>query len=115
MTNSTAIGANAFVGTSNTIKMGTSNEATEFPGLVRVDALGQPGATSLCRNGSLQISTCTAGNFAEKHEEMIFLLREQNAQMLEQLKRQQSDIEALKVIVCTIDPSAAVCLKKVIE
>lgn len=115
VTNSTAIGANAFVSTSNTVVLGTVLTTTENPGLFKVLTLGAAGNTSLCRNALNQISTCTAGNFTnpdnQQNNESLAALREQNLQMLEQLKAQQIEIEALKTIVCAANPAAKLCVK----
>ncbi len=110
ITNSTAIGANASVTTSNTIVLGTSTTSTEIPGTFKVLMLGAAGNTSLCRNAANQISTCTAGNFADQNENFN-AIRTQNLQMLEQLKAQQAQIEALKTIVCAANSAAKICEK----
>lgn len=111
VTNSTAIGANATVTTSNTVVIGTMSMTTEFPGMVRVLNLGAAGSTSLCRNASNQISTCTPGNFTGTGNEQITALQQQNMQLLEQLKVQQSEIEELKMIICASNPAAKFCSK----
>jgi hypothetical protein len=108
---STAIGANALVTTSNTIVIGTIDETTEFPGTVKLLNLGPAGSTSLCRNAVNQISTCTAGNLTQFSSEEITTLRAQNLRMLDQLKNQQAEIDALKAIVCAANPSAKLCAK----
>ncbi len=51
---STAIGYGARVSTSNTIVLGTTSDVVVIPGL------GAAGSTSLCRNSSNQISTCSS-------------------------------------------------------
>jgi hypothetical protein len=75
-------------------------------GHVVINALGTPGATSLCRNAANQISTCTPGNLPQQsggeNSATLNSLREQ-------LKEQQLVIEQLKAIVCTSSPAAAVC------
>jgi len=115
ITNSTAIGANAFVSTSNTVVLGTVLTTTENPGLFKVLTLGAAGNTSLCRNAANQISTCTAGNFTnpndKQNNEILTALGQQNLQMLEQLKAQQTEIEALKTIVCAANPAVKLCVK----
>jgi hypothetical protein len=79
LANATAIGANAFVEQSNTLILGSVagvNDATATPnvgigtttpqnrlhvnGIIRTDTLGIAGSTSLCRNASNQISTCSS-------------------------------------------------------
>lgn len=79
LTNATAIGAKAFVTTSNSLVLGQINgvngatadtnvgigttspvEALHVDGRIRVTTLGSAGATSLCRNASNQISTCSS-------------------------------------------------------
>jgi hypothetical protein len=54
----TAIGAGSVVSTSNTIALGR-NDGSDT---VRIFGLGAAGGTTLCRNASNQISTCTASS-----------------------------------------------------
>jgi trimeric autotransporter adhesin len=58
----TAIGAGATVSTSNTIVLGRSNggDLVLVPGLLQANNLGTAGATTLCRNASNQIATCSS-------------------------------------------------------
>lgn len=116
ITNSTAIGANAFVSTSNTVVVGTLAMTTEFPGMVKVLNLGSAGSTSLCLNAQNQISSCTAGNRPDPADAsgtvVMTALQQQNLQLREQLNQQKIQIDALKAVVCRIDPIAAICDKK---
>ncbi|HZS44656.1 MAG TPA: tail fiber domain-containing protein, partial [Blastocatellia bacterium] len=88
LTQSTAIGANAHVTTSNTIVLGTSTEKTTIPGTLAVTGLssfttlGAAGSTTLCRNASNQLATCSSSlryktNLAPYHRglELIDKLR----------------------------------------
>jgi len=52
----TAVGANSLVTTSNTIALGRSNGSDT----VQIFGLGSAGSTSLCRNASNRISTCSS-------------------------------------------------------
>ena len=128
---STAIGAEAVVTTDNTIVLGTNAETTKIPGALSVTgktqifSLGAPGSTSLCRNAANQISTCTAGNFAEKDQSQIAALNQQNLELKTQIERQQQRIaeqeentkqlklqfDALRKIVCAASSTAAVCAR----
>lgn len=108
----TAIGSGAVVSTSNTIMLDRTSDTVVAPNLLQVGTLGAAGNTSLCRNALNQISTCTAGNLAEKTIENspeIKTLQVQNAQMLEQIEAQQIVIDGLKKLVCANNPAAAVC------
>ncbi len=58
----TAIGSGSVVSTSNTLMLGRTLDTVIAPNLLQVDALGAAGATSLCRNASNQISTCSGGS-----------------------------------------------------
>jgi len=66
LTQATAIGAFASVSTSNTIVLGTATETTNIPGKLAVtglstfSTLGSAGSTTLCRNGSNQLATCSS-------------------------------------------------------
>lgn len=62
LTYATAIGAEAEVSTSNTIALGRSNGADTVLayGRIQVNTLGAAGSTTLCRNASNQISTCSS-------------------------------------------------------
>ena len=131
--NSTAIGAGAGVYSSNTIVLGTNAETTKIPGAFSVSGkakvltLGAAGSTSLCRNSLNEISTCTAGNFAEqaKNSATIQNLGDENLQLKNQLqiqqkqiseqadkyKQLQKQIDDLRKIVCGISPAANICGK----
>ncbi len=112
LTNATAIGAGAVVSQSNALVLGTVTTTTQIPGTVKLFMLGAAGSTSLCRNAALQISTCTPGNFADpQNNESIETLRTQNLKMSEQLKAQAVQIEALKQVVCAMNPTAEFCGK----
>jgi hypothetical protein len=58
----TAIGADAIVLTSNTISLGRLNgfDLVYIPGRLDVESLGTAGSTSLCRNASNLIATCSS-------------------------------------------------------
>ena len=56
LTYATAIGSDAIVSASNTIQLGRTNGSDK----IVVPGLGSAGATSLCRNASSQISTCSS-------------------------------------------------------
>ncbi|MBS1796541.1 MAG: tail fiber domain-containing protein [Acidobacteria bacterium] len=66
LTFATALGAGAFVSTSDTIVLGRAQETTQIPGklsvsgLTTVATLGAAGATQLCRNAQNQIATCSS-------------------------------------------------------
>ncbi|HZS44657.1 MAG TPA: tail fiber domain-containing protein [Blastocatellia bacterium] len=66
LTQSAAIGANASVTTNNTIVLGTATETTKIPGAFNVTGLsvfgtlGGAGSTTVCRNASNQLSTCSS-------------------------------------------------------
>ena len=60
LTNATALGAGAVVSTSNTIVLGRFEDTVLAPNLLQVNTLGAAGTTSLCRNASNQISTCSS-------------------------------------------------------
>ena len=129
--NSTAIGANANVTTSNTIVLGTNTETTQIPGAfsvagkAKIITLGAAGSTSLCRNAANEISTCTPGNFAENGEKSAAFsaLNQQNLEMKTQLERQQkqineqseknkqlqTQIDDLRKLFCGLNPAATVC------
>lgn len=108
-----AIGAGASVSTSNTVVLGRPADAVRVPGNLVVLTLGSAGSTSLCRNASNQISTCTAGNFAEKttpeNAARFDALAEENAQMRRQIKEQKILLNGLMKIVCAQNPQADVC------
>lgn len=56
----TAIGSGVTVSTSNTVVLGRSSDSVRVPGNLVVLTLGSAGSTSLCRNGSNQIATCSS-------------------------------------------------------
>jgi len=62
LSNATAIGAGATVATSNTIALGRNNgsDTVLAYGRIQVNTLGAAGSTTLCRNASNQISTCSS-------------------------------------------------------
>lgn len=60
LTNATAIGAGAKVATSNTVVIGTSNNAVRVPGKLVVLNFGATGSTAVCRNASNELSTCSS-------------------------------------------------------
>jgi len=64
----TAIGAGAQVGTSNTITLGRNNgnDGVRVPGTLTLITLGSAGSTSLCRNASNQIATCSSSRRYKK-------------------------------------------------
>lgn len=95
----TAIGANAVVTTSNTVVIGRPQDTITSGGKMRVNILGASGSTSLCRNASNEISTCTAGNISEAE---ITNLRKT-------LEEQQRTINALKALLCKSNPTEEVC------
>ena len=121
--NSTAIGSGASVSTNNTIVLGTNAETTQIPGAFSVNGkakiitLGAAGSTSLCRNAANEISTCTAGNFAENKQvennaATIKELGDQRARIeaqQKQISQQQILIESLRKLVCASNSTADVC------
>lgn len=62
LTFATAIGSGAVVGSSNTIQLGRASglDIVNLSGKIRVGSLGTGGATSLCRNASNEIATCSS-------------------------------------------------------
>jgi hypothetical protein len=58
----TALGAGATVSTSNTIVLGRSSglDSVLIPASLTINSLGSAGATTLCRNASNQIATCSS-------------------------------------------------------
>lgn len=56
----TAIGSGATVGTSNTVVIGRSSDSVRVPGTLVALTLGTAGSTSLCRNASNQIASCSS-------------------------------------------------------
>ncbi len=87
----TALGSGATVSTSSTVVLGRTSDTVVAPNLLQVNNLGAAGNTLLCRNASLQISTCTPGNFTEKGDNRnaaFDALQIQNAQMRKQLEQQ---------------------------
>ncbi len=106
LTFATAIGADALVSTSNTVVLGRTFDDVRVPGNLVVVTLGAAGSTSLCRNASNQISTCTPGNSPDKsggdNAAAISVLREQ-------IKQQQVLIDGLRKLVCQTNPQADVC------
>ncbi len=60
LTNATAIGTGVVVSTSNTMVLGTNTIAVQVPGTLKVSTLGSAGTTTLCRNASQLIATCSS-------------------------------------------------------
>jgi hypothetical protein len=60
LTFATAIGSGAIVSTANTVVLGRAADGVQVPGTLTVATLGAAGATSLCRNASNQISSCSS-------------------------------------------------------
>ena len=58
----TAVGASAVVSTSNTIQLGRANgtDTVNVSGKFRIGSLGSGGETAICRNASLELSTCSS-------------------------------------------------------
>ena len=107
-----AIGSGATVSTSNTVVLGRTLDTVIAPNTLQVNTLGAAGSTSLCRNSSNQISTCTAGNRADTNQfaaDKIDRLDEQVKQQADLIKQQQSVIDGLKKLVCAGNPNADVC------
>lgn len=139
LVNATAIGANAFVEQHNSLVLGsidgvngatssanvgigttTPTDRLHVNGIIRVTALGAPGATHLCRNISGQISTCSEPPLADglqprpemtKQREQI----ERQLAMIESLQKQvdqQSDqLRVLLALVCAQNPVPTLCSK----
>jgi hypothetical protein len=84
---------------------GTAISSVIFPnGNLVINNLGAAGSTSLCRNASNQISTCTPGSSAEKGTDALAL-----AALQMQLKQQQIVIDQLRAILCSIKPDTGIC------
>ncbi|MFZ1701370.1 MAG: hypothetical protein WBO10_00175 [Pyrinomonadaceae bacterium] len=107
-------------------------------GTVQVNNLGAAGATSLCRNASNEISTCSPGNGNSEVEDVKYdrlsstfaeaikaqqteisgqqsVIGGQQAQievLQQQVEEQQSQIDALKALVCAQNATAAICRQK---
>lgn len=113
LTYATAVGSGATVSTSNTVVLGRTDDTVIAPNTLQVNTLGAAGDTSLCRNASNQISTCTQGNRSEMNSTAaaakIDRLGEQVKQQAELIEQQQIVINGLKKIVCSQNPNADVC------
>jgi hypothetical protein len=116
---------------------GTAISSVVFPeGNVVINNLGAAGSTSLCRNALNQISTCTPGNLFEQQtqvtkqqlqieaqvkqnqalqrqideqNQLIKVQKEklENAEM--QMNQQKTELEAVKALVCSQNPTAELC------
>ncbi|HJQ71045.1 MAG TPA: tail fiber domain-containing protein [Blastocatellia bacterium] len=154
-----AVGAGATVSTSNTVVLGRTGDSVRVPGNLVVVTLGAAGSTSLCRNGSNQIATCSSslryktdvrsfdggldiigrlrpitfkwnqdgmrdlGFGAEEVEQVEPLLVTRNdtgeiegvkyaqitAVLVNAIRQQQAQIDALKKIVCQDHPEREFC------
>jgi hypothetical protein len=60
LTFATAIGAGVTVSTSNTIQLGRAADTVNIAGKLKPLTLGSAGSTSLCRNATNEISTCSS-------------------------------------------------------
>ncbi|MEP6904239.1 MAG: tail fiber domain-containing protein, partial [Actinomycetota bacterium] len=193
LTNATAIGAYAIVSQSNSLVLGnnvnvgigTNTPAAKLDvnGIIRVVSLGSAGATSLCRNASNEISTCSSSirykqninpftpglslikqlrpvsfnwradnqadfglvaeevnkveplltttndkgevegvkydrvgvvlvNAVQEQQTQIEAQQKQIDEQKELLKKQEAEIEALKILVCSQNPTAELCKPK---
>jgi hypothetical protein len=56
----TVIGADAEVTTSNTVVLGRAVDSVRIPGILVVPQMGSVGSLALCRNGSLQLASCSS-------------------------------------------------------
>jgi hypothetical protein len=56
----TAVGANAEVTTSNTVVLGRPVDSVRIPGILVVPQMGSVGSLALCRNGLLQLASCSS-------------------------------------------------------
>ena len=62
LTFATAVGSEAVVSTSNTIQIGRANgtDTVNVSGRLKIGSLGSLGSTAVCRNASLELSTCSS-------------------------------------------------------
>ncbi|HEY0378388.1 MAG TPA: tail fiber domain-containing protein [Pyrinomonadaceae bacterium] len=56
----TAIGSEAIVSNSNSVVLGRSSDTVRIPGKLILSTLGSAGSTTLCRNATKQIATCSS-------------------------------------------------------
>ena len=120
---------------------GTTITSVVFPnGNVVINNLGAAGSTSLCRNALNEISTCTPGNLSEpqttqitrqqtqitkqqtqiesqqkqidEQNQLIKLQKEKLENAEKQMNQQKLELEALKVLVCSQNPTAELCKPK---
>jgi len=106
----TAIGESAFANQNNQVAIGTAastvrisgkldvNNDTSINGFLTVADLGGNGSVPLCRNSGNFIATCAGNRPIDDVAELRL-----------QINRQQAQIDALKVIVCSAKPDAGVC------
>lgn len=93
-------------------------------GTLRVNSLGAPGATPLCRNASNQIATCSALRHSEENisprsgdqmdaaleqQRRIELLESVNATQQKQIDEQRDQIEILLRLACSQTSEPTVC------
>ena len=114
----TAIGAGATVTSSNTVALGRTADSIWIPGHLYLNQLGPATATRLCWNSSnYQISTCstplagtsdlTEFNGEQVPTVLVDAIKEQQTLIDAQAKQ----IEELKKLVCSMNPTAEVCSK----
>jgi len=109
----TAIGESAFANQNNQVAIGSAastvkisgqlnvSNDTSLSGTLKLSQLGGSGGVPLCRNAGNFISTCVA----DRPDEGL-------AELREQLRQQQAQIDALKAIVCKADPTSPVCIRQ---
>ncbi|MCC7306859.1 MAG: choice-of-anchor D domain-containing protein [Acidobacteria bacterium] len=117
LTFATAVGAGATVTSSNTVALGRTADSIWIPGNLYLNQLGPAAATRLCWNSTnYQISTCstplagtselTEFNGEQVPTVLVNALKQQQAKIDAQAKQ----IEQLKTLVCSMNPTADLCL-----
>lgn len=117
LTYATAIGAGATVTSSNTVALGRTADSIWIPGHLYLNQLGPAAATRLCWNSTnYQISTCstplagtselTEFNGEQVPTVLVNAIKQQQAKIDAQAKQ----IEQLKRLVCSMNPTADLCL-----
>lgn len=118
LTYATAIGSGATVTSSNTVALGRTADSIWIPGHLYLNQLGPATATRLCWNSSnYQISTCSTplagtSDLTEFNGEQVpTVLVDAIKQQQAKIDAQAKQIEQIKTLVCSMLPTAAVCLK----
>ena len=82
-------------------------------GTVRINILGSTGSTPLCRNASLEVSSCSSSfTYPGASVALVNTVNQQHAEIESQRKMieaQQKQIDALRELLCRANREAAVC------